>query len=180
MSIKLIVIGNILSFFSVLCLFISIRQSNRKDMLKFQFFDTILAVLSCFVLKGYSGMATDFVASIRNLLNLKHEAKKDKKSTQTFKTIEEIFILLLFIILGFIFNKEGFIGFLPIIAAIEYTIFMFHSKSLFWLKFSLMINLILWGIYYFVILNIVGFIVKFILVFCSFCNLIKIINNKNI
>lgn len=132
-------------FFSglgALFLFLSSISKTKKETFVCQILDTMFNTMANLLLKGYSGMITNLISLIRNILVFKNYINK---WTQT------ILIILLFVI-GSISNNHGLIGYFPIIASIEYTLIACRAESTIKsIKISLLINVILWGIYNFVI-----------------------------
>ena len=128
-------------FFSslgALFLFLSSISKTKKETFVCQIFDTVFNTIANLLFKGYSGVITNLISLIRNILVFKNCINK---------WIQIILIILLFII-GSITNNRGLIGYFPIIASIEYTLIACRVKSTIKLvKISLFINVILWGIY---------------------------------
>lgn len=117
-------------------------SKTKKETFVCQIFDTVFNTIANLLFKGYSGMITNLISLIRNILVFKNCINK---------WIQIILIILLFII-GSITNNRGLIGYFPIIASIEYILIACQVKSMIKLvKISLLINVILWGIYNLVI-----------------------------
>ena len=129
-----IIIGNIFSLLSAICIAISVLKKNKKDLIWWQIIDTIFCLLSNIALYAYAALTTNSIALTRNILAYKN--KLTKKLT--------LILLILCIIAGLWANNRGIIGLFPIIASAEYMIFMFTSKSSQQLRWALVLNLILW------------------------------------
>lgn len=157
------IIGEIFSLLAAICLCASTFCKKKRKMVTWQVMDSILNALANLFLLSYSGFITNIFTAIRNIL----EAKKIKS-----KFITIIFCIIL-IILGFKFNNRGVIGLLPIFASIEYTIFMFKSKTSQALRIGLIINLIPWSIYDMYIRSYPIFITDLIIISFSIFNINK-------
>ena len=53
-------------------------------------------------------------------------------------------------------NKQGLVGYLPIFASVGYSILLTRTKNIYIIKNGLVINLILWSIYYGILFDVVG------------------------
>lgn len=133
----MLVIGNLFAFGSAFFLFLSSLKKDKKQIIKCQIVDSSFCILSNIFLKGYMGALCTGISLIRNSLFYFN------------KLNNFISILLIGFIFGFgfFFNTEGFYGLIPIIANIEYTVFICFSKSPILIKFSLFLNCFLWFIY---------------------------------
>ena len=142
-----IIIGNILSFLAMISDSISGTRKKHSEMMAVQIISQFFYGSSSFVLKGYSATVQNVVAVFRN-----YAAMKNIKS----KLIEWILIALA-VILGIIFNSNGLIGYLPVIANFEYSVSVFkfknNEKAL---KIAFIINMIMFAIFNAVIKNYVG------------------------
>ena len=99
------------------------------------------------LLKGYSSTAQNVVAILRNLAAI----RKIK-----YKAVEWILILL-GVILGAAFNNRGLIGWLPIIANLEYSIAMFRFRdNERGLKTAFLVNMVMYSVFSLIIQNYVG------------------------
>ena len=99
------------------------------------------------LLKGYSSTAQNVVAILRNLAAI----RKIK-----YKAVEWILILL-GVILGAAFNNRGLIGWLPIIANLEYSIAMFRFRdNKRGLKTAFLVNMVMYSVFSLIIQNYVG------------------------
>ena len=99
------------------------------------------------ILKGYSSTAQNIVAILRNLAAMKGTKNK----------IIEWLLIILGVVLGAVFNNRGLLGWLPIIANLEYSIAVFrfrnNEKGL---KIAFILNMLMYSVFSFVILNYVG------------------------
>ena len=99
------------------------------------------------MLKGYSSTVQNAVAILRNLAAMKGIKQK---------WIEWLLILL-GVVLGVTFNNRGLIGWLPIVANLEYSTAMFCLKeNARGLKIAFVLNSIMFCVFNVFILNYVG------------------------
>lgn len=132
-----LVIGNIFSLLSAICIAISVVKKNKKSLIWWQIIDVFFCILSNIALCTYSALTTNSIALARNILAYKNKL--------TLKITWIMFILC--IIAGLLANNRGFIGFFPIIASASYTIFIFITKDEQQMRWALISNLILWFIH---------------------------------
>lgn len=102
---------------------------------------------SSIVLKGYSSTAQNAVAVFRNFAAMKNVKSK----------VLEWVLILAGVVLGIVFNNRGLLGWLPIIANLEYSIAVFklkdNEKAL---KLAFIINMVMFAAFSLVIMNYVG------------------------
>ena len=132
-----LILGNIFSLLSAICIAISVLKKNKNDLIYWQVIDVIFCILSNIALYTYAALTTNSVALIRNILAYKN--KLTKKITWI--------LFILCIIVGLWANNRGVIGLFPIIASASYTIFMFTTKNEQQMRWALSSNLILWFIH---------------------------------
>lgn len=165
-----ILIGNIVCMIgSIIMIFTGLIKSNRKVILvqcgQFGF----LAVGNL-ILGGISGFISDAIGIIRNLVSLKF----------TLKWYVKIFFIILQIILTAIFNKAGFIGWLPTFAACIFT-WCIDTKSEVLLKLLIILAQTMWGIYDISIKNYGTLFFDLMTITTSFISIIKLkfVSKKN-
>ena len=105
-----IILGNFFALLAMLSDSYSSSKKTTKSMLKVQNFSQLSYGLSSIVLKGYSGAVQNFISVIRNILAIKENKKE---------YIQWI-LLAIAVTLGVVVNKIGIIGYLPIIANVQY------------------------------------------------------------
>lgn len=132
-----LIIGNIFSLFSAICIAISVLKKNKKDLIWWQIIDIIFCILSNIALYTYSAITTNSIALIRNFLAYKN--KLTKKMTWI------LFVLCVFA--GLWANNRDVIGLFPIVASASYTVFMFTTKDEQQMRWALVSNLILWFVH---------------------------------
>lgn len=142
-----ILIGNILSLCAMVSDSVSGTRKNHSRIMAVQIVSQLFYGASSVVLKGYSSTVQNVVAVFRNLA-----AMKNVKSR-----VVEWSLILAGVILGVVFNNRGLLGWLPIIANLEYSVAVFrfreNEKAL---KIAFIVNMIMYAVFSAVILNYVG------------------------
>ncbi|MBR3662361.1 MAG: YgjV family protein [Alphaproteobacteria bacterium] len=132
-----LIIGNIFSLLSAICLAVSVIKKSKRDLIWWQIIDVIFCILSNIALYTYSALTTNSISLIRNILAYKNKLNKN---------ITWI-LLILCVIVGLWVNNRGIIGLFPIIASASYTVFMFITKNEQQMRWALVSNLILWFVH---------------------------------
>ena len=142
-----IIIGNICSLCAMVTDSVSGTRKKHSEILAVQILSQFFYAAGSTILKGYSSTAQNVVAVLRNLA-----AMKNIKS----KAVEWILIAL-GVVLGVAFNNRGLIGWLPVVANLEYSIavFRFREKERS-LKLAFVVNMLMYSVFSLVILNYVG------------------------
>lgn len=133
-----LIIGNIFSFLASLCTAVSVVKRSKTDFMHWQVGNTLFAILTNVALFSYSGVTTNAVSLIRNIL-----AYKNKLSL-----IRTVFILAASLSLGLIFNNRGLIGILPVLSSAGYTFCIYITKNEQQLRYALIVDLSFWATYY--------------------------------
>ena len=142
-----IIIGNLFSLCAMISDSISGTRKKHREIMAVQIISQFFYGASSIVLKGYSSTAQNLVAVFRNLAAMKNIRSK---------TLEWSLILA-GVVLGIVFNNRGLLGWLPIIANLEYSIAVFKlrdNEKL--LKITFIINMIMYAHNSAVIMNYVG------------------------
>lgn len=146
-SVSEIIIGNVCSFFAMISDSISGTRKKRSQMLGIQIISQFFYAAGSFILKGYSSVAQNVVAVLRNLAGIKNVKSK---------AVEWVLILL-GVVLGAVFNNRGILGWLPIVANFEYSVSIFRFKDNDRaLKISFIINMVMYSAFNFIIMNYVS------------------------
>lgn len=133
-----LIIGNIFSFLASLCTAVSVVKRCKADFMYWQVGNTICAILTNFVLLSYSGVTTNSVSLIRNILAWKNKL-----------TVKRTFLLLFCSVsLGVLYNNIGWIGLLPVFSSAGYTVCIYLTKNEQPLRYALIVDLSVWAGYY--------------------------------
>ena len=114
-----LIIGNIFSLLSALCIAVSVVKKSKKDFMFWQIGDTVFGIVVNIALFAYAALVISVICLIRNILSY-----KDKLT----KNITYI-LLILGVVIGLYANNRGIIGWLPIIASASYTICIYATKN---------------------------------------------------
>ena len=142
-----IVLGNACSLLGMITDAVSSTRKTAKGVLLVQSLSQLVYCVGTIILKGYSGAVQNAVSILRNLVAIGKCSSK----------ILEWTLVLLGVALGMVFNNLGLIGYLPIIANLQYTLAVFrfkdNDKAL---KISFLICVFLFALFNLAILNFVG------------------------
>lgn len=129
-----IIIGNIFSLLSAVCVAVSVIKKNKKDFMYWQIGETLFGIVVNIVLSAYSALVISIICFIRNLLSYKNKLSKNITLT----------LLITSIIVGLYANNLGFMGLLPIIASSSYTICVYITKNEQQMRYASVVNTLLW------------------------------------
>ena len=142
-----VIVGNACSLCAMVTDSISGNRKKHSQILAVQMLSQLFYGAGSIILKGYSSTAQNVVAILRNLAAMKNVRSR---------AVEWILISL-GVALGIAFNNRGWIGWLPIVANLEYSIAVFRfkddEKSL---KLAFIVNMLMYSIFSVAILNYVG------------------------
>lgn len=143
-----IIIGNLLSLCATVSDSISSTRKTYKSIMLVQTVSQIFFIASAVVLKGYSAATQNVVSIFRNLFAVRGKRNR----------LVEWFFVAAAVVLGLVFNNLGFVGLLPVLANLEYSIavFRFQNNELA-LKISFLITISMFTVFNIVIQNYVGF-----------------------
>lgn len=110
----MIILGNVIALIASIFMVIAGTVKNKKKMIYIQSIQIFLFVLSNAVLGGITGVITNLVSFIRNILCYKEK----------FNFKIKIILIGISVLLSLFFNNLGLIGFLPLISTIIYTSLM--------------------------------------------------------
>lgn len=137
----------------------SILSKRKEKMFKVQFLEMALNIIKNCLLGGFTGAFIQSFGLLRNYL-----AYKGVKSL----SIRWSLVIVSFLVAS-LFNREGLLGFIPIVASVGYTIVSLFTDDLLKIKIALGLNLSLWGIYAWFIRDWVSFSMTFVyLLFISY------------
>lgn len=159
-----IIIGNIFSLCAMISDSISGTRKKHREIMAVQIVSQFFYGASSIVLRGYSSTAQNVVAVFRNFAAMKNVKSK----------VLEWTLILAGVVLGIIFNNRGLLGWLPIIANLEYSISVFklkdNEKAL---KLAFIVNMIMYAVFSAVIMNYVGVLSCSVIAVTTAVSLIK-------
>ena len=142
-----IIIGNLFSLCAMISDSISGTRKKHSEIMAVQIVSQFFYGASSIVLKGYSSTVQNVVAVFRNLAAMKNVKSK----------VLEWGLILAGVVLGVVFNNRGLLGWLPIVANLEYSIAVFkwkeNEKAL---KLAFIVNMVMYAVFSLVIMNYVG------------------------
>ena len=142
-----IILGNVFSLCASISDTLSSSRKTAKGVLLVQCLSQVFYLASTLALKGYSAAVQNAVSIFRNLAAI---SKKENK-------LVEWILVILGVVLGLVFNNRGFIGLLPVVANLEYTLAVFRFKdNERALKIAFAICIALFMIFNVALLNFVG------------------------
>lgn len=164
MADKSVIIGNLFSLCAMISDSFSGTRKKHSEMMAVQIVSQFFYASASIALKGYSSTAQNVVAVFRN-----YAAMKNVKS----KVLEWILILA-GVVLGVILNNRGLLGWLPIIANLEYSISVFKLKdNETALKIAFILNSLMYAVFNAVIKNYVGVLSCSVIAITTLVSLIK-------
>ncbi|MBQ6165442.1 MAG: YgjV family protein [Clostridia bacterium] len=144
---KEVIVGNICSIGAMITDSVSGTRKKHREIMAIQILSQVFYSAGSIILKGYSSTAQSLVAILRNLAairGVKHKAV-------------EWILIALGVVLGVVWNNRGWLGLLPVVANLEYSVAVFRFKEKEkWLKLSFLINMLMYSVFSFVIMNYVG------------------------
>ena len=167
MDVNEVIVGNVCSLCAMVTDSISSTRKKHKEILAIQTLSQLFYGAGSIILKGYSSTAQNVVGILRNLAAMKNVRSK----------VVEWVLISLGVVLGILFNNRGLIGWLPIVANLEYSIAVFRFKNKERsLKIAFMINMLMYSVFSVVIQNYVGAVAN---LFVAGTTLISLIREGN-
>ena len=159
-----IIIGNLFSLCAMISDSISGTRKKHSEIMAVQIVSQFFYGASSIVLKGYSSTVQNVVAVLRNLAAMKNVKSK----------VLEWGLILAGVVLGVVFNNRGLLGWLPIVANLEYSIAVFkwkeNEKAL---KLAFIVNMVMYAVFSLVIMNYVGTLSRTVIAVTTAISLLK-------
>ncbi len=160
-----LLIGNIISFIAGIFIILSMWVNDEKEAYKYQFLNAFILMISSVFFFSWTGVTTMAIAASRNAF-----VYKDKL---TFNWT--LFFIVISIVLGFLVNTRGIIGFLPIIAIVQITLCNYYLKSIKSIKTSFIVNSAFYIVYFLAIYDFSSVAFESITVIIGLISLFKLI-----
>lgn len=142
-----LIVGNLCSLLAMVTDSISASRKTTKGVLLVQSLSQLIYCTGTVILKGYSGAVQNAVSILRNFVAIRGIRSKAL----------EWFLVLLGVVLGIWCNNLGLLGYLPILANLQYTLAIFRfSDNERALKFSFLVSVAMFALFNVAIYNIVG------------------------
>lgn len=143
---------------------ISATRRKHSQILAIQIISQFFYAAGSIILKGYSSTVQNVVAVLRNLAAIRNIKSK----------VIEWILILLGVVLGIAFNNRSWLGLLPVVANMEYSICMFRFKeNVKGLKLSLIVNVIMYAVFNLLIMNYIGALACMIVCVTTVISLIR-------
>jgi hypothetical protein len=164
-----IIVGNLLSLCAMITDSISGTRKKHSEIMAVQIVSQFFYGASSIALKGYSSTVQNVVAVFRNLAAMKNVKSK----------VLEWTLVLAGVVLGAVFNNRGLLGWLPIIANLEYSIAVFRLKgNERALKVAFILNALMFAVFNGVIMNYVGVVASMVIAVTTAVSVIKTAKEK--
>ena len=142
-----IIVGNVCSLCAMVTDSVSGTRKKNSEVLGIQIMSQVFYGAGSIILKGYSSTAQNVVAVLRNLAAIKNIRSR----------VVEWILIFLGVALGIVFNNRGLLGWLPIIANLEYLIAVFRFRdNERGLKLAFICNMLMYSFFSLAIQNYVG------------------------
>ena len=143
---------------------VSGTRKKRSEILAIQMLSQVFYGVGTIILKGYSSTAQNVVALLRNLAAMKNVKSKAVEWT----------LILLGVVLGIVFNNRGLIGWLPVVANLEYSVAVFRFKDRERsLKIAFILNMLMYVVFSLAIMNYVGVVANVVVAVTTAISLVR-------
>lgn len=134
-----LIIGNIFSLLSAICLAVSVIKKSKKDFMYWQIGDPLFGIATCIVLSAYAALVISVVCLVRNILSYKNKLTKNLT----------YLLLIASVVIGLYANNLGGIGVMAILASAGYTVCIYLTKNEQQMRWAMVVNQLLWFIHNF-------------------------------
>ena len=153
-----------ISFLASIALTAGCLMKDPKKVYGMQVTENVILIVSSACFGSWSGISTLLVSTVRNILLVK--GMFDKR------------MMYLFMILvtgcGLAVNNKGLIGLLPVFATPMLTVCNYYAREIMAIKWSLFINIVLWAIYFFAILDVVSGITQVVIAVVTIASIFQL------
>ena len=167
----IVMLGEIFSLMSAVCLEYSNFGKSKNRMIFWQTINAGFYSLSGICLGGYSAVISSMLTLVRNVLQIK--GKLAAKSV--------MIICVFVVVFGLYVNNRGWLGLLPVTASVIYTIMIYAVCSVKHMKIAVMINMLQWAVFDCYIGAYPSFVMDIVIIILSVVNLcIKSVHKKGL
>lgn len=139
-----ILTGNLISFAASFALLAGCLMREPKKVYVMQVTENLILCVSSAVFGSWSGISTLLISTVRNMLLVK--GRFDRRMMVLFSVLVTV--------CGLAVNNRGLIGLLPVLATVILTVCNYYAREICAIKWSLIVNLALWAVYFFAIRDI--------------------------
>ena len=136
-----LIIGNAISMVAMLCLAASMRAKYIEKAYRLQLLETAFSMAAAVFFGSWAGLSTLAISLYRNI----------KVCRGTFSRRDVWLTSVLVVVVGCLVNNRGWVGILPIAAAVQLAWVNYCLKSLEEVRLGLLVNTLMWMIYAFLI-----------------------------
>ena len=159
-----LIVGNLCTLLAMGFNALSSTRKTPKGVLLTQNISQGIYGISAIVLKGYSAAVQNVVSIVRNLVATR---KKNNKFV-------EWLLVVLGVALGIAFNNRSWVGLLPVVGNLQYTLAIFKFKNdERKIKFFFLLSVVAYAIFNFAIRNYVGMVSDTIVIVTTSIMLLK-------
>ena len=159
-----IILGNLISFLASIALTAGCLMKDPKKVYVMQVTENLILVVSSACFASWSGISTLLVSTVRNILLVK--GTFDKR------------MMYLFMVLvtgcGLAVNNKELIGLLPVLATVILTVCNYYAKEILAIKWSLFVNIMLWAVYFFAILDVISGITQIVIAAVTLASIVQL------
>ena len=164
-----LIAGNLCTLLAMLCNAISSTRKTPQGVLWMQTLSQGVYGLSALVLGGYSAVVQNVVSIFRNVAAIRNIKSK----------FLEWLLVILGVVLGVAFNNRSWIGLLPVIGNLQYTLAIFRYRdNEEKIKIYFLISVVAYVIFNFAIRNYAGVAADSIVIVTTAIMLLKSKNKK--
>ena len=169
MNSSAIIVGNLCTIVALGFNAISATRKTPKGVLMMQNVSQGVYGVSSIVLGGYSATVQNLVSIARNIAAIRNIKSK----------YLEWLLVILGVVLGIVFNNRSWVGLLPVVGNLQYTLAIFRFKNDEQkIKFFFLISVIAFFIFNFAIRNHAGVVSDFIVIVTTSAVLLKSLKKK--
>lgn len=143
---RLLLFGNIVSFAAACFTLASAWSRDRRRIYLYQAGQCLLLAFANILFGSVSGVTTFALCTARNLL-LAYDRFTPRRCW---------FFVAAVALLGLFANNRGAVGLIPVVTTALYTVVCLYAKRTRDIKLNLIVNLLLWAVYDFFILDLVS------------------------
>ena len=159
-----IVLGNLISFLASMALTAGCLMKNTKKVYIMQVTENLILVASSVCFGSWSGISTLLVSTVRNVLLVK--GRFDKRMMYLF--------IVLVTVCGIMVNNKGLIGLLPVLATVILTVCNYYAREILAIKWSLLVNIVLWAVYFFAIRDVISGITQVMIAAVTLVSIVQL------
>ena len=144
-----LILANMISVGAAVFTVLSSLSSGREKIYGYQVLQCLTMALASVFFYSFSGVTTFLLCALRN-----YYAAHDQLTRKRL-----VILILMIMVLGLIANNRGLLGLLPVVTTLIYSLLSYVVRTDLHIKGNVILNLTLWAIYDFFILDMVSLVV---------------------